>query len=89
MDTVYWVSLIVGGFFVLLSALGGGDTDADVDVDVDADADLDFDADADLDADADAAASTAPLCRNDTAPRARIRRPQSTTNTTCWLRSSW
>ncbi len=53
MDIVYWVSMIVGGFFVLLSIFGGGDTDADADVDFDADADLDFDTDADLDFDAD------------------------------------
>ncbi len=54
MDPVYWISLIVGGFFVLLSIFGGGDSDADADVDFDADADLDFDADADMDLDADA-----------------------------------
>lgn len=54
MDPVYWISMIVGGFFVLLSIFGGGDSDADADVDFDADADLDFDADADLDFDADA-----------------------------------
>lgn len=59
MSTVYLVCLIVGGFFVLLSLLGGGDSDADVDVDAgaevdfDADADFDVDADADLDVDAD------------------------------------
>ena len=54
MDPVYWISMIVGGFFVLLSIFGGGDSDADADVDFDADADLDFDTDADLDLDADA-----------------------------------
>ncbi len=54
MDPVYWISLIVGGFFVLLSIFGGGDSDADADVDFDADADLDFDTDADMDLDADA-----------------------------------
>lgn len=53
MDTIYWISLIVGGFFVLLSLIGGGDTDADVDIDADADFDMDFDADADVDFDAD------------------------------------
>lgn len=37
MDTIYWISLIVGGFFVLLSIFGG-EWDADADVDVDADA---------------------------------------------------
>ncbi len=54
MDPVYWISMIVGGFFVLLSIFGGGDSDADADVDFDADVDLDFDADADLDFDTDA-----------------------------------
>ena len=61
MDTVYWVSLIVGGFFVLLSIFGGTDSEADVDVDadmdmdfdVDADVDMDFDVDVDVDADVD------------------------------------
>lgn len=38
MDALYLISLIVGGFFVLLSMLGG-----------DSDADADFDADIDLD----------------------------------------
>ena len=54
MDPVYWISMIVGGFFVLLSIFGGGDADADVDFDADADLDFDTDADMDLDADADA-----------------------------------
>jgi hypothetical protein len=54
MDTIYWVSLLVGGFFVILSMLGGGDTEADADLDFDTDADFDFDADADFDADFDA-----------------------------------
>lgn len=55
MDTLYLVSLIVGGFFVLLSLIGGADTDADTDVDFDADADvdMDFDADSDFDLDVD------------------------------------
>lgn len=57
MDTVYLVSLIVGGFFVLLSIFGGAESDADVDADADfdfeADHDLDFDADHDFDVDAD------------------------------------
>ncbi len=39
MNTLYWVALLVGGFFVLLS-LFGGDADADVDADVEVDADL-------------------------------------------------
>ena len=51
MDTVYWISLIVGGFFVLLSLLGGSEADTDVDADVDADFDADFDFDADVDTD--------------------------------------
>jgi hypothetical protein len=54
MSTVYLVCLIVGGFFVLLSLLGGADSDADVDVDADADVDFDFDADSDVDFDLDA-----------------------------------
>lgn len=55
METVYLVSLIVGGFFVLLSVLGGeSEADADVDFDVDTDLDLDADFDADFDADIDA-----------------------------------
>lgn len=48
MDTLYLISLLVGGFFVLLSLIGGSDSDADVDADLDAD----FDADADADVDA-------------------------------------
>ena len=51
METLYWICLIVGGFFVLLSIVGGGDAEADVDVD--ADLDIDADADADVDADTD------------------------------------
>lgn len=46
MDTVYWVALLVGGFFVVLSMLGGGDADGDLDMD--ADTDLELDADAEL-----------------------------------------
>ncbi len=57
MDTVYLISLIVGGFFVLLSIFGGGESDSDVDADsdfdFDADHDFDFDADHDFDVDAD------------------------------------
>lgn len=48
MDTVYWVSLVIGGIFVLLSMIGGGETDMEADVDLDADADFDLDADADI-----------------------------------------
>ncbi len=51
MNSVYLISLIVGGFFVLLSIFGGGETDTDVDADVDMD--IDFDADMDVDVDAD------------------------------------
>ena len=54
MDTIYLISLIVGGFFVLLSIFGGTEADADTDVDFNADANIDFDADADIDFDADA-----------------------------------
>ncbi len=55
MSTIYLISLIVGGFFVILSMIGG-DSDADVDVggdvDLEVDFDTDFDADADMGADA-------------------------------------
>ncbi|MDE2771809.1 MAG: hypothetical protein OXI44_11700 [Bacteroidota bacterium] len=37
MDSLYWISLIVGGVFVLLSLLGGGDTDVDADTEMDLD----------------------------------------------------
>ncbi|GAB5519766.1 MAG: hypothetical protein RhofKO_20170 [Rhodothermales bacterium] len=47
MESIYLISLIVGGVFVILSMFGGGDVDADVDVDIDLD--TDFDADGDLD----------------------------------------
>lgn len=40
MDAVYWVCLLVGGFFVALSAFGG-DADAEVEADLDVDAELD------------------------------------------------
>ena len=52
MDTVYWVCFLVGGFFVLLSMIGG-DAEADADVDFDADVEADFDADVETDLDAD------------------------------------
>lgn len=45
MESIYLISLIVGGFFVLLSIFGG-DADADTDADFDLDADADFDLDA-------------------------------------------
>ena len=48
MDMIYLVSLLVGGFFVLLSIFGG-DADVDGDVDIDIDGDFDFDVDADSD----------------------------------------
>lgn len=46
--TLYLICLLVGGFFVLLSLIGG-DSDADVDLDADVDADMDLSADADAD----------------------------------------
>ncbi|MGB3672554.1 MAG: hypothetical protein WA783_18665 [Phormidesmis sp.] len=55
MQSVYWFCVAIGGAFVALSLVGGGELldglEADADFDVDADAD--FDADADIDADAD------------------------------------
>lgn len=51
MDTVYLTSLIVGGFFVLLSVFGGGDHESDVDHDADLSVDADHDLDASLDVD--------------------------------------
>ncbi len=53
MDSVYLISLIVGGFFVLLSIFGGSEHEADSDVDTDFDHDFDTDFDADVDADVD------------------------------------
>jgi hypothetical protein len=53
MDSVYIISMIVGGFFVLLSIFGGGESDSDADIDVDTDFDVDADADFDADFDAD------------------------------------
>jgi len=52
MDKIYLISLIVGGFFVLLSIFGGGehDTEADHDLSFDADHDMDLDLDSDMDA---------------------------------------
>lgn len=49
MLSVYLIALLVGGFLLAMSMLGGGDHDVDVDVDVDVDADADADADADVD----------------------------------------
>lgn len=59
MQSVYWFCVLIGGAFVALSLVGGGDlfedfdADADADFDVDADVDADFDVDADVDADLD------------------------------------
>ena len=57
MESIYLISLIVGGFFVLLSIFGGGDQESDVDhdlsLDADHDVDLSFDADTDSDFDVD------------------------------------
>ncbi|NNE68802.1 MAG: NfeD family protein [Rhodothermales bacterium] len=53
MDSVYLISLIVGGFFVLLSIFGGGETEGDFDADADFDAEFDLDADFDGDLDLD------------------------------------
>ena len=59
-QSVYWFCLSIGGVFVALSLVGGGDLvdgldiDADADFDVDADFDIsDIDPDFDVDADAD------------------------------------
>ena len=49
MTTLYLICLLVGGFFVLLSLFGGGDSDVDAEIDVDIDADADLTADADAD----------------------------------------
>lgn len=51
MLSLYLIALLVGGFLLALSMLGGHDTDVDADVDFDADADIDADADADADLD--------------------------------------
>ena len=51
MEMLYWICLVVGGVFVLLSILGFGDSAADADADVDLDLDADLDADLDVDAD--------------------------------------
>ncbi|MEL7224214.1 MAG: hypothetical protein AAF810_15145 [Cyanobacteria bacterium P01_D01_bin.36] len=58
MQSVYWFCLTIGGAFVALSLVGGGDLLDDVDIDADADFDIDadagFDVDAGFDAEADA-----------------------------------
>jgi membrane protein implicated in regulation of membrane protease activity len=54
MESVYLISLIVGGFFVLLSIFGGDhEADTDHDLSFDTDHDLDFDLDVDTDTDLD------------------------------------
>lgn len=61
MQSVYWFCFAVGGVFVALSMLGGGellgegdaDFDADLDADLDIDAEVDFDAGFDADSDLD------------------------------------
>jgi len=53
LDSIYLISLIVGGFFVLLSIFGAGEHDSETDYDHDFDHDLDFDHDMDFDSDAD------------------------------------
>lgn len=57
MDSVYLISLMVGGFFVVLSIFGGSENEADSDVDTDFDSDFDSDFDADVDTDFDADAN--------------------------------
>lgn len=49
MLSLYLIALLVGGFLLALSMLGGHDTDVDADFDADADIDADADADADFD----------------------------------------
>jgi len=53
MNAIYLFSLMVGGFFVILSAVGFGDHESDADIDADVDTDFDMDMDADVDADFD------------------------------------
>ena len=57
MQSIYWFCFVIGGAFVALSLIGGGELfdglDADADFDIDADADLDADANFDADADSD------------------------------------
>ncbi|MEL7360366.1 MAG: hypothetical protein AAFN40_28035 [Cyanobacteria bacterium J06560_6] len=59
MQSVYWFCLTIGGAFVALSLVGGGDLADGLDIDADADFDADFDVDADADFDADADADFA------------------------------
>jgi len=53
-QSVYWFCFAVGGVFVALSMVGGGELFGEADADFDADLDTDFDADLDVDLDADA-----------------------------------
>lgn len=53
MEAIYLICLLVGGFFVLLSMLGGGDTDADVDFDGEIDVEFETEIDGDFDTQAD------------------------------------
>ncbi len=53
MNSIYLFSLLVGGFFVILSAVGFGDNETDSDFDADADVDMDVDLDAEADFEAD------------------------------------
>ena len=57
MESIYLISLIVGGFFVLLSIFGGSDHESEHDLHIDVDGDVDgeayFDEVAGLDADHD------------------------------------
>lgn len=52
METIYLICLLVGGFFVLLSLFGGGETDADIDLDAEIDVDFDAEIAADYDPEA-------------------------------------
>ncbi len=53
MEAIYLICLLVGGFFVLLSMLGGGDTDADVDFDGEIDVEFETEIEGDFDTQAD------------------------------------
>ncbi|MFK8183920.1 MAG: hypothetical protein AB8B99_11145 [Phormidesmis sp.] len=52
MQSVYWFCFAVGGVFVAISMMGGGELFGGGDADFDADLDLDLDVDADVDFDA-------------------------------------
>lgn len=57
METLYLICLLVGGFFLLLSLSGGGESDVDGEVDVDADFDADSNGDFDEAGDMNAGAT--------------------------------